>query len=260
VLASYGNTWYDYDQAGGNESFPYNSPSRSGLLDRLEHLGTLNLRWQALPQTVGILGYQYGQVDYTSDEYVALLDPGPVKSEARNNRSHYGYVGVEHNFSPDFTGSVRAGVQYVDYYNSLNSDTSIAPYVEASLRYLYAEGSYVEAGFRHAYNQTDIITPDASNTSLTTDAESSVVYASLNHKITPQLTGSLLAQYQHSTFNNGFYDSKSDDFYLAGVNLAYRINTHLSAEAGYNFDKLDSEVPGRDFTRNRVYLGVTASY
>jgi hypothetical protein len=49
-------------------------------------------------------------------------------------------------------------------------------------------------------------------------------------------------------------------FYNLGLNLAYTISTHFSADIGYNFDYLQSGVAGRDYTRNRVYLGITATY
>jgi hypothetical protein len=45
-----------------------------------------------------------------------------------------------------------------------------------------------------------------------------------------------------------------------GLNLAYRINQFLSAEAGYNYDKVDSDLVGRSYSRNRVYVGVRATY
>jgi len=47
---------------------------------------------------------------------------------------------------------------------------------------------------------------------------------------------------------------------LLGVSLEYRFSRYLSAHVGYNFDKLDSQVEGRDFDRNRVYIGLTAGY
>jgi len=72
--------------------------------------------------------------------------------------------------------------------------------------------------------------------------------------------GYLTGQYQHSTFKGGALDDKSYDYYLLGLNLQYRFTQNLSAEVGYNYDKLmqEEQVPGYD--RNRVYIGVTASY
>ena len=75
---------------------------------------------------------------------------------------------------------------------------------------------------------------------------------------------SLIGQYQHSTYDNGFSGDTADDYYLLGVNLTYEINKWLAAEAGYNYDRLDSDLDAggisRSFTRNRVYVGVRGTY
>ena len=42
--------------------------------------------------------------------------------------------------------------------------------------------------------------------------------------------------------------------------LTYTFTRHLSSELGYNFDWYTTPAPGQDYTRNRVYLGVTATY
>jgi uncharacterized protein (PEP-CTERM system associated) len=95
---------------------------------------------------------------------------------------------------------------------------------------------------------------------LTLDSEASSVYASVNHKITANLTGSILGQYQHSVFRGGSADSLSDDYFIVGLNLTYRINPWISTEAGYNFDRLKSDLGGRAYDRNRIYVGVRATY
>jgi uncharacterized protein (PEP-CTERM system associated) len=89
------------------------------------------------------------------------------------------------------------------------------------------------------------------------------VYASVNQKlnpISPNLTASLTGQYQHSAFHGGSLNSLADDIYLVGLNLTYQFNRFLSSEVGYNYDKLHSDVAGRAYDRNRVYIGVTGSY
>jgi uncharacterized protein (PEP-CTERM system associated) len=74
------------------------------------------------------------------------------------------------------------------------------------------------------------------------------------------LTGSLIGSYQHGTFSQGGDSSEVDDYYSFGVNLTYAFNRHFSAEAGYNYDDLNSDIAFRGYTRNRVYIGVTAAY
>ena len=120
---------------------------------------------------------------------MALLIRGDdVFSKDRNSRSHRVYVGVDETFRPDLTGALRAGGQYVDYYNDPNGlGSGWAPYVKASLRWTYAPESYLEGGVTYNINATDVIS--FSGNEFTQDAESTVVYASLNHRLRLNFTG-----------------------------------------------------------------------
>jgi hypothetical protein len=253
VMASYGNNLYDYDEEGPG--------TRSAVLDRMEHMITVNLLWNVRPTTVGVLGYQYQIVDYTSDD---SLDGTPgsafVDPSIRNNRTHYIYVGADHTFNPALMGSVRLGGTFRDYNNATGNmdDSTAAPYADASLTWTYNPGSQLQVGIRHAYNATDVAF--VGGTEPTMDQESTTVYASVTHRITAKLTGKLLGQAQFSEFQGGFADGSNDNYFLLGANLSYQLNPWLAAEAGYNFDRLDSDLDGRSFSRNRVYIGVRAAY
>jgi hypothetical protein len=110
----------------------------------------------------------------------------------------------------------------------------------------------LSGGFRYDRNATDVGTSLEQNTAS--------LYASLNHRITPQLTGTLLGQAYYSEFEEGPTDGDVDYMVLLGGNLEYQIAQHWSTELGYNFDRLDSDLPLRSYTRNRVYVGVRARY
>ena len=90
-------------------------------------------------------------------------------------------------------------------------------------------------------------------------AQSGTVFAAVVHRIMPKLYGSIQGQYQNSTYYGGLYDGKDANFYLVGLNLRYQFTPNFSAEAGYNYDNLNSSVQG-SYDRNRVYIGVTGSY
>src|SRR5262249_44157323 len=116
-----------------------------------------------------------------------------VTSDSRNSRENTGYLGVIHNFSPELSGSLRGGASYTTYYNDPTADSKVTPYVNLSLRYTYATQSYVEGGFSYDRNASDVVGfATAGGTSFTLDAQSAVVYATLNHRITPQLFGSVI--------------------------------------------------------------------
>jgi len=176
----------------------------------------------------------------------------------RDSNSHYAYVGVDHSFTPQLLGSIRAGAQFTSYSNvGANVDDSTAnPYVDANLSYSYAEGSSLALGVRHERNQTDIAQAAGS---LILDQETTAVYATVSHQLTAKLTANVMGLYANSSFGDSLMDT-SDQFFSLGVNLAYQINPYLQAETGYNFDDLDSDLGNRSYDRNRVYIGLKASY
>lgn len=273
VVIGYSNTIYDYEQdaddvlPGSNPPVAVGGLSRSALLDRMEQLFTFNFRWQALPQTVGVFGYQYGITDYTSDD-VLFTTPAvggiPARTflpESRDKDSHYVYVGADQNFNSQLNGSVRLGAQFTDY-DLPGADDRTSPYADANLSYNYTEGSYAQIGVRHELNATDVAFLDTTRAGQlpTVDQESTTVYGVVNHKITAMLSANLFGQFQHSEFNGGLADGSSDNLFLVGVNLGYQINQYLTAETGYSYDRLDSDASNRSFSRNRVYIGMRAQF
>src|SRR5262249_16376668 len=104
--AGYGNTWYNYADntptAGG--------PSNAGLLNRIDNIIHLDSRWTLRPQTIGVVGYQFKQVNYTGDELLGFTGGGqPIFSDNRNDRENYLYLGADNTFSPTLVGSARLG-------------------------------------------------------------------------------------------------------------------------------------------------------
>ena len=265
---SYQNDLYAYD-FGPAESGP-GGPSAE--LDRMEQLASVNLDWKYSEALTAILGYQYEHVGYTSP--LLIIAPN-VYSKVRNNDSHFAYVGADEQFTPQLTGRIRVGGQFVDYYNAPTAETSIDPYVDASLTWEYMRASTAQAGVKYQHNPTDVTgasTTGAQNPVL--DSDSTAVYVNLTQKIAGSLTGSLLGQWQHSVFNepNGPTgasaqfndDGKFENFMVFGVNLSYRFNPYFSAETGYNWNKLNSHVINadteRDYTRDVVYVGVKGEF
>ena len=150
-------------------------------------------------------------------------------SNSRDNRSQYGYVGVQHKFLENLKGNVNVGVQYTDYYNDPSATSSLGPYADASLIYTYAAGSYAQLGVTQTRNATETIQVDSQG-HITQDQESTVVYGSINQALTPKLMASVVGHFQYSTYNHGAYNSQSAEFYNLGLNLAYAFNRHFSAE------------------------------
>ena len=257
---TYQNSFYDYDSSGGTA----NNPSYAGLLNRVEQNFGLELQWAVLPTTTALVGYKFGMVNFTGNEQIALnttVVPNiSYNSDSRNNRSQYGYVGVQHTFLENLKGNVNVGVQYTDYYNDPSAESSLGPYADASMIYTYAVGSYAQLGVTQSRNATETVQVDSQG-HITMDEESTVAYGSINQALTPKLMASLVGHFQYSTYREGAFNDQSAEFYNLGLNLSYTFNRHFSSEVGYNFDYYTTAAAlKQNYTRNRVYLGVTATY
>lgn len=248
IELGYANSYFDYE----DDNHTPGNPSLSGLLDRMKHMVNLDGRLTLTPSTVGVLGYAFSDTSYLRDETLF----GTTESDARNNRSHYAYVGADHSFTSDFSGSVRVGARFNDYYNDPNDESDVSPYAKASVRYLYLPGSFVEAGGSYDRTASEILGPEG--TDFVRDQEAGTIFATVHHQILPKLAGSVTGQFQNSTYNGGYYDNENEQFYMVGLNLEYRFTRNFAAHVGYNYDFLDSDI--REYDRNRVYLGVTATY
>jgi len=263
----YENTYYSYADNHYSKNTtvvpPVVSASHAGLLDELDNLVHLDLRYQLQPQTIGVVGYQFRLTDYIGNQPIAY-DPvrrQDIVSNERNALMNYLYVGLEHNFRPDLTGAFRVGGYYTDYYNNPNDQNAVSPYAQLSLRYTYLPESSLEFGFNYDYSAASSVNVNANTGSFTLNTQSATVYAALNHRIRPKLYGNIIAQYQNSMYYGGLYDGKGENYYLVGLNLQYRFTPNFSTEVGYNYDLVTSDVTEyQGYDRNRIYIGVRGSY
>jgi hypothetical protein len=253
----YGNLLYNYDDSGPT--------SNSALLNRMENSVHLDSRWTLQPQTVGIIGYMFSDVNYTADEVigaVTFVPPGtnvlvavPVFSDRRNSRGNTFYVGAEHTFTPDISGKLNVGAQIFDYYNDPTASTKISPYVQGSLTYMYRTASSLQAGIALQRSPTDAF--NSQGLSYVLDAETLVLYGAWVHEIIPHLSGNLNGSFQAQKFNGGSLNDEYGYYYRVGLGLSYEFTKLMSASVGYNWDQADNYAP---YNRNRVYIGLTAAY
>jgi hypothetical protein len=256
--AGYSNTYYDYEQDGGDLAIG----SRSATLDRIEHGFFMHGNYQLLPKTTLSLGYRFDVIDYTSED---VFIPGWTGS-ARDNRSHTVTLGVKQHLNPQLDVSAEAGATFTQYDNQTLFDDDMSPYASASVRWAYMQGSSLNAGVKHQKVPTDVRVID---TKAIADQQATLFWVSVNQAITPKITAIVMGQYQHSEYGDssvGGVRSLSDNLFYAGATIAYQFNPHIAAEIGYTYDRLDSDfntpnnIAIRSFTRNRVYVGTRLNY
>jgi hypothetical protein len=275
VGLGYDNAFYDYANTGATTTpveiapgvfVPGIQPSYAGTLNRIEQRAHVEGLYTVQPETQALVGYQFTDLDYTGDEPISGIVgvPSTIQmSDVRNYFEHTFYVGAIHKFSPQFNGSLRAGASYTDYRNDPNMSSTWTPYVLGSLRYSYAPESYLEGGISYDRTATDVVGLQfngANPVGVTTDAEAFSIYATLRHRLMPNLFANVTGQFQNNWFNGGSFNNDTEQYYLAGLEVEYKFNPWFSSHLGYNYDNLQSQIPFRSFDRNRVYVGITATY
>ena len=231
-----------------NSFFDYDDPAYKVALNRIENEPSFDLTYQLQPSTVLVAGYSYAMVDYDASA------PNPN----RDNESHFLKVGIDQKFSHDLTLSARVGAQITDYDDVASRDVT-SPYADVSLAYAFTPASSLKVGLSHQHNTTDVLAAQ--------DQESTSLYAQVSHAFTAKLKGKIIAQYQNSQFisTNAAIDGKTEDLYTLGVNLSYAVTANIALDASYYYDRLESPtivglLQNREFSRNRVFLGVRFSY
>ena len=274
---TYNNGFYNYQNSGavfnnatGITTGPTSGASLEGELGRDEESGSLDLNWNVLPETVAYVGYQVAWEDYIGNEPISFFNelyptppihrPFVYHSSDRNNVTQTGYLGLSQTFSPDLSANIKVGASYVDVYADPKFPTTTwTPYVDLSASYVYLPGDYVQLGFTHETGASDQVSTDSSG-HITQFSESSVVYLNVTYNITAKLLATGIGRVQISSYNGGAANNDTTTDYGLGFNLSYQINHHFSTDLGYNYDDVVSDIVGYGYTRNRVYLGVTATY
>ncbi len=260
LVVGYKNDYQDYD-----------SDSYSFTLDRARHSFHTDLRWLHSERTLFHAGYEVGHEDYFAPGFieVRVFPPrGEVPLERtiriypsiKNKLSHDFYLGAKHTLSRQLEANWQAGFQFIDYYNS--GEAGVSPNLDANFNYTYSRGSTLRLGANVGKYPSDAA---VTSRNVTLDQTAMNIGLSVAHRISARLTGSAQLQYQHAIFNGGVegIDGRADDYYSFSLGVDYKIRESLWANIGYSHTRL---VSGRafaeliDFSRNRIFMGVRASY
>jgi len=259
-----------------NDLFRYEENLYAALLNRIENYGRLDFRYLVTPKTVAVVGTKSGTLSYDRNLGLANSAVTPNSTDnpssgLKNNDSYFVYGGFDHSFAPSLLGSLRAGAQIQDFYNyntgyyqSLPAGSSLGtqvnPYVDVNLKYGFAAGSSAVIGVIHRANPSDVGGQQAGGVfTPTLQQVSTALYTSVNHAITSKLSGSLVGSFQSSQYVGG-YSGLMEDWWSVGATASYQVVHNLAVTVSYYYDLLNSQVIFRQYDRNRVFFGLSASY
>lgn len=209
-------------------------------------------RYQLNPQAVLTGEYRFSQTN--------------AKGLSSDSTDQYVLAGVEYRFSQNVIGVAKAGAQF---HNVDDGEDSTSPYVELALNAQVNEQFSVQSFLRYGIENYDtvIFNPD-DGLSVYDARETLRLGVSATYAISQMLSVFGGVDYIPSSFNDGRLVDDSDwsvsdlDESVVNLNigLAAKFNDCLTGTVSYNYTNSDSDVPGRDYDRNRVSLGLSYEF
>lgn len=213
-------------------------------------------RYQLSPQTVLTADYRYGQTT------------SPDSNLSSDSTDQYLLAGLEHRFSPNTIGIVRAGAQFRDVDEGASSTS---PYLEFALNAQVNQQFRVRSFARYGIESYDTVqfVPGAGLVEFD-DRQTLRFGLSGEYAISPMTSIFGGIDYIPTSYSSGrsvstppFLGSieDADEHILnAHIGVSVKFNDFLTGTASYNYTNSSSDLPGREYNRNRISVGVSAEF
>jgi hypothetical protein len=221
--------------------YDYTDAVLGGELNRFENLYGLEFDYTLLPDLKMAGEYRHQDIDYSTD------------GGDKDKHTDFLMAGFDYNVGPRLSASVRLGAEY-RHRDGLGDETS--PYAEASIKYDYAKGSFVSAGYTYSFEET-------SNPLLFSDERTNRMFVNVQHAFTPLIVGSASFDYEPATLDGLASQGQSDideDSTHAGVAVSYLPTKNWTVTASYDYDFVDSGISNRGLNRSRYGVSATVVY
>ena len=207
--------------------------------DRMSHNFDQDFRYLILPTTTLVFAGGYYFNDY--------------ENVSRDSQAITASVGADHSFSPQFTGGIRLGAQYVDLLQG--GGDNIAPYGSLFANYQLGARSSLELNYSHSFQPTD-----ATNFY---GQEADMISLAGRYQFTPKFSTKLQAMFTHGDYVSKYTllgNSFQEDVLAFDLGFNYKLNNYVDFELGYTYTSVMSDFEVREYDRNRVYIGVRGTY
>ena len=184
--------------------------------------------------------------------YKTVVYDEAAEESNRDATSLFAGLGLEQTFTPQLIGTVRGGMESRQYDDEAYDDNN-QPYGELSLTFLPSPATRITGAGSYSIYESDVagyMSQDRAYFSL-----------SVAHDFTAKLSFYLSAAYSLNMYDADYaldlgLEDGDEKSLLASARLAYRVNRINWVEAGWQFVKLDSDIPGRvSYDRNRFDVG-----
>jgi hypothetical protein len=233
------------------EMLRYDDPDRAEDNDRDSFSSTLTANFSMFPRIFVGGNYRFGFTDYVG---------GDQTNQARDVDSHSLYASVVYRYKPQVVIQSSAGASLAGF---ADDSSDVSPYFILIGSYNVGFKTTISGGITYSIALAEVSQYRSSN--------QTTWYLNLRHQFTPKFQVGLDFSYIMSQLENLNPLSKSpfpgitpssveEDSWRIGVNCRYEFTRWAGLTLNYNFDQLDSSLPGRSFDRNRFNAGLRLSY
>lgn len=223
-----------------NSDMAFDSGSLARMLDRNENLAGIEIAFAVLPETKIVGEYRYQDIAYATG------------GSGKDKQSNYLMIGADRTVGKELTMSGRLGLE--DRSRESQADTT-APYAELSLRYAYAEGSYLSTGYSYLFEEP-------SDTTRFTDTQVNRFFANLEHRMSAFLvaSGSLTLEPAQLQGRRGVTADVDETTTRFGLGLSWLPNKNWLIGATLDVDRVSSDDSSRDQERTRYGVNARLSF
>ena len=203
--------------------------------DRFSHMFSQQFAW-ASSKTMKFVG----EYRFRTQKY---------KSGTNDYDSHYVLAGVDKAWSERSTGTFRAGAEF--YKSERISKT--APYFEAAINHASSEKTTLTAFTSMGFDGSEIGNYGS--------RYSYRVGGQVTHNVSKRLSLNGGLNYAYSTFEGVENTPDVTEHQLSAVaGIGYRFWDNVSVDANYSYTLVTSDNEAREYDRNRVSLGLNATF
>ncbi|MCB1224245.1 MAG: outer membrane beta-barrel protein [Verrucomicrobiales bacterium] len=218
------------------DTIRYQQDFVSASEDRLSHLIAQQFAYQMNQKTALVAEYRYRAVDYMHRNDV-------------DSHSHFVLAGINHAWSQRTTSSARAGAEF---YKS-GRTSKVSPYAEFALNY--------QADRKTTVSWFSMLGYDGTELQSYSDRYSFRTGINAQHAVDRRLTLNGGLSYVYSKFGgNALVDEVTENSVMVSAGVNYLLWENFSVNAGYGYTILKSSNELREFDRNRVTVGMSATF
>lgn len=218
------------------DTIHYDDSAIGDFEDRISHLVSQQFSWKHSPTTSWVGEYRYRTTMYKSNSSADFM-------------SHYVLAGIDQAWSERTTCSLRAGAEFL----SSDRTNQTAPYGELTLDHRASEKTTLRLYSSLSFDGAELRN-NASRYSSRTGIDATT---QVSDRL--RINGGL--SYVNSTFDGqGVSPDVTEHQLSLNAGIGYRIWDNVSLDASYSHALIQSDDELRDYSRDRISLGVQASF